>query len=113
MTKRLLVLVPIIVVACNTAAGPNALPEGPADFQGTIAQISVDGYVVDDGSASACGFTRMRVSNTTELWWRVGGRARASDLRVGRAVSLWHDDAGSARCSTVQARAVVIEQFRN
>ena len=110
MTGQPVWLIPLIALACRAGTAPSGVPEGPPDFRGTIAQIFEDStYLIDDGSATACGFSVMRINAETTLWWPVGGRAEASDLRLGRRVSLWQRDEGEARCRTVDARAVVIE----
>jgi hypothetical protein len=112
MNTRPLWLLPWLLLACRTETGPNDVPDAPPAFRGTIAQIPQDSvFVIDDGSASACGFSIVRVNPATPLWWRVGGRAVVADLQIGRTVSLWSDGA-AARCRAVDASAVVIEQPR-
>lgn len=111
--RRFLPLGLLITLGCWGGTGPDAMPEGSPDFRGTITRILDDGgYLVDDGSGAACGFALVYVSAATDLRWRVGGRASTDDLRVGRRVSVWQSGEGQARCSTVEARAVVIEQPR-
>ncbi len=101
----------VIGLGCRVASEPEALPDGRADFRGTITRVWEDGgYLVDDGSATACGFTLVYVSEATEIWWQTGARARADELQVGRRVSVWQSGGAEPRCSTLQARAVVLER---
>ncbi|MGH7615146.1 MAG: hypothetical protein ACREMW_14040 [Gemmatimonadales bacterium] len=98
-----------IAVGCDSGTGPDAVP-GPADFRGTISRVWEDGgYLVDDGSATACGFALMYVSDATEIRWRNGAPTSPAELQVGRRISVWQSGSVDPRCSTLQARAVVIE----
>ena len=97
-------------LGCGAGAAATA-PEGPPGIRGAIVHILDDGaFRVDDGTATACGFADVRVADSTEVRWLLGGRrASRADLRLGRRVSVWAPWNGEARCAAFTARLVVIE----
>lgn len=74
---------------CSDATAP---PE-PAFLQGRITRLADEsrGYLVEGtpGPGHRVDRAYFRVTGRTTLLHRVGGRARVSDLVVGRTVSLW------------------------
>jgi hypothetical protein len=115
MLRRLAFLASFVaIVACRAGTAPETGPEGAPDFRGVIAHITDDGlFRIDDGSGTACGFSHVRVPDAAEIRWRFGGRATRAALRIGRHVSVWQPEEqrgfGSARCQTIDARLIVIE----
>ena len=112
--RRSVALLTSVIVACQGATAPNIAAEGPPDFRGVITFLTDHGrFRVDDGSATACGFSDVRVPESAEIRWRVGGRAPRTALRVGRHIAVWQPEAQravlSARCHAIDAHLVVIE----
>jgi hypothetical protein len=107
MHRLLCVAAIAMTIACR---GGSTSPEPPPAVQGPITFLEPDGrYRVDDGTATACGFAVVRVTDATEIRRRGGASATRAELAVGRRVAVWATHTVQRGCPTeVDALSVVI-----